>query len=92
MTRRATLWTAIAALAICPIPGCGSLAFTSHVEQHWGEAVQLNMGAMIANPEAGSAEPVEGLDPETAQHVADRYYSGQEEQRVQDIRSLLISE
>jgi hypothetical protein len=82
----------IAALGVCLIAGCGVFHPPSHVDQHWGEAVQLDMAAMVANPEAGSSEPVEGLDPETGQRVADRYYKGQEQQSAREVRTFLVGE
>ncbi len=55
-----------------------SCSHHGEVAQHWGDAFLSNRAAMIANPDAppwGSA-PV-GLDPGTAERVAQRYYEGQ---------------
>ena len=64
---------------------------SSHVSQHWGESVQVNMRAMVANPEAPSPVAPEGLDPATAERVADRYYRGQKQQPVREIRTFTIA-
>jgi hypothetical protein len=92
MKTTAAIWISIIGLSACSVLGCETVQQDSHVDQHWGEALQLNMSAMIANPEAGSSEPVEGLDPVTAQEVADRYYESQEQRSSREVRTLLVTE
>jgi hypothetical protein len=92
MKRTAAIWISIIGLSACLVLGCKSMAPDSHVDQHWGEALQLNVSAMIANPEAGSPEPVEGLDPKTAEDVAERYYESQEQQSSREVRTPLVTE
>lgn len=94
MKRIAALWIPIAGIGACLVVGCGSLSprHPSHVDQHWGESLQLNTSAMIANPEAGSPQAVEGLDPETAQKVAERYYESEEQQSSREVRTFLVGE
>ncbi len=75
------------ALCVCIAISCAS---PSHVDQHWGESIQLNTSTMVANPEAGTSQPVEGLDPVTGGHVAERYYDSQSKQRVEEVRTLLL--
>ena len=84
---------AISILAMGLLPACASnlMKPTSHVDQHWGEAVQLNAAAMIANPETSSVAP-EGLDPLTAERVAERYYRGQQQQPLRKIPAIVIAE
>ncbi len=54
-----------------------SLAFAvgcqSPVKEHWGESVNGTKAAMIQNPDAGTSDPVEGLDPVTGKLVVERY-------------------
>jgi type IV pilus biogenesis protein CpaD/CtpE len=92
MKTTGAIWISIIGLSACFVLGCETAPRDSHVDQHWGEALQLNMSAMIANPEAGSSEPVEGLDPATAQEVADRYYESQEQRSSGEVRTLLVTE
>lgn len=94
MKRIAALWIPIAGIGACLVVGCGSLSpkHPSHVDQHWGEALQLDMSAMVENAEAGSGESLKGLDPETGQRVAERYYESQEEQSSREVRTFLVPE
>lgn len=76
----------IAALSIASIAlllGCAK----TPLEQHWGDAYRENKNAMIANPDAGSDEPIEGLDPLTGELVVERYEREQlrEPQKDRDI-------
>jgi hypothetical protein len=90
MKRIAAVWCA----GVCLLLGCASSlpGYSSHVDEHWGESFQLNMAAMVANPEAPSGSPPEGLDPATSERVAERYYQSQEQQSVQEVRTLLVAE
>ncbi len=65
---------------------------SSHVSQHWGESVQVNMAAMVANPEAPSPVGPEGLDPVTAERVTERYYQGQKQQPIREIPTFTIAQ
>jgi hypothetical protein len=53
--------------------GCGPTL----LEETWGSAYRENTQKMIANPEAGKAEPepIESLDPITGELVIERYKS-----------------
>ena len=54
----------------------------SRVDENWGKSYEAQLASQTAHPEAPTTtEPVESLDPETAERVADRYYEGQEKQR-----------
>jgi hypothetical protein len=92
MRKVTTLWITIAGLCASLTAGCSALDPPSHVAKHFGEALQLNGAAMIANPEAGSAPPPEGLDPGAAQRVVNRYYKTAEQQSVRDERTFILSE
>lgn len=65
----------------------------SRVEENWGRSYEAQVVWQTADPEApASREPVEGIDPETAARIAERYYKGQEEQRRRQAPSVLIGE
>jgi hypothetical protein len=65
----------------------------SRVDEHWGESYGAHVVWQTANPDAPETrEPLEGLDPETAKRVADRYYEGQEQQRQREAPSVTITE
>ncbi len=72
----------------------GNGCLHSRVDEKWGESFEAQMAWQIANPEAASAseEPIEGIDPETAKRVAERYYEGQEKQRQRQARSIVIGD
>ncbi len=72
----------------------GSGCLHSRVDENWGKSYEAQVAWQIANPEAASAseEPIEGMDPETAKRVAERYYEGQEKQRQRQARSVVIGE
>jgi len=61
----------------------------SPVKEHWGESVRDNKAAMIQNPDAGSPDPVEGLDPVTGKLVIERYEREQLKE-AQEQRELFI--
>ena len=54
-----------------------SVGCVTPVDEHWGDAYRANKAAMIQNPDAGSPDPVEGLDPVTGQLVVERYETEQ---------------
>jgi hypothetical protein len=63
----------------------------SRVEENWGESYGAHVVWQTANPEApATREPTLGLDPETGQRVAERYYQGQEQQRQRQAPMVLI--
>jgi hypothetical protein len=63
----------------------------SKVDEHWGESYEAHVVWQLANPDAPeSNEPPVGLDPETGQRVAERYYKGQEQQRQRQAPTVLI--
>jgi hypothetical protein len=63
----------------------------SKVEENWGESYEAHLVWQTANPDAPvTNEPLDGLDPETAMRVADRYYKGQEQQRQREAPMVLI--
>jgi hypothetical protein len=63
----------------------------SRVEENWGESYDAHLVWQTANPEAPETnEPPLGLDPETGQRVAERYYEGQEQQRQRQAPMVLI--
>jgi hypothetical protein len=65
----------------------------SRLDESWGSSYEAQIGWQTADPDAPvSNEPLEGLDPETAERVAERYYEGQEQQRQRQAPSVLIGE
>lgn len=87
MSRIAATSILIAALGACLLGGC----LHSPVMEQWGTAQTSNTAAMIANPDApawGTA-PV-GLDPGTAERVAERYYEGQLKGRTEAAREQFL--
>ena len=71
----------------------GNGCLHSRVDENWGKSYEAQMAWQTAHPEAAStSEPVEGIDPETAKRVAERYYEGQEQQRQRQARSVVIGE
>ncbi len=63
----------------------------SNVDENWGksyEAQQVWQTADQSAPE--NYEAPEGLDPETSQRVAERYYEGQEEQGQRVLPNIVI--
>ena len=65
----------------------------SNLDESWGRSHDAQLVWQTADPEApATREPTEGLDPETAQRVAKRYYEGQEKQVQRETQSVLIGE
>ena len=64
----------------------------SPVEENWGDAYRTNKANMIQNPDAGSPDPVEGLDPVTGQLVVERYEQEQRKTREQKRELFLIAD
>lgn len=62
------------------------------VEEHWGDAYRENKAAMIQNPDAGSPDPVEGLDPVTGQLVVERYKQEQKKSPEKKRELFLIAD
>ena len=63
----------------------------SRVDENWGESYEAHVVWQTANPDAPAThEPLESLDPETGQRVADRYYKGQEQQRQREAPSVQL--
>ena len=64
----------LAALLVSGAFGCAYFEPTE-MERHWGDAYRDDKAQMIANPAAGelNREPVEGLDPATAENVMARH-------------------
>ena len=67
--------------ALALLLGCAKPAADPY-SSHYGEAYWANRDAMIANPEAGSDEPVLGLDGETAEGVMGTYREEQADQEM----------
>jgi hypothetical protein len=72
--------------------GC-STVFPNHrslVQEHWGESVEENTAAMIANPEAGAVGEPLALDPKTGELVVRGYLESQKKaQRGSGVPSII---
>ncbi len=77
-------WVALGAAAT----GCHH----SWVEERFGDAQRANVARMVENPEAEQApsDPVEGLDPVTAEAVVDSYQREQERPRSEGAPASII--
>ncbi len=68
------LWTVtigVSLLGVAIAMGCAQTL----LEETWGQSYRETTEGMIANPDAGTteAEPIEGLDPVTAELVIENY-------------------
>ena len=68
------LWKAtigVSLLSVAVAMGCAQTL----LEETWGQSYRETTESMIANPDAGTteAEPIEGLDPVTAELVIENY-------------------
>ncbi len=68
------LWTAtigVSLLGVAIAMGCAQTL----LDETWGQSYRETTESMIANPDAGTteAEPIEGLDPVTAELVIENY-------------------
>jgi hypothetical protein len=65
----------------------------SNIEENWGKSHDAQVVWQTADQSAPvDREPREGMDPETAQRVAERYYEGQEKQEQRKLPSVVISD
>ncbi len=65
----------------------------SRLDENWGKSYEAQVALQTAHPDAPvTTEPLEGLDPETAKRVAERYYEGQERQRQRQAPAIVIRE
>lgn len=51
----------------------GTACAPTPLDKHFGDAYRANKLASVANPDAGSDVPVEGLDPVTGEIVIENY-------------------
>lgn len=65
----------------------------SRVDENWGRSFEAQLAWQTVDPDAPETrEPVEGMDAETAQRVAERYYEGQEQQQQRMVPLTLIGD
>ncbi len=65
----------------------------SRLNQSWGRAYQAQIGEQIEDPDAPhSDKSPEGLDSQTSERVAERYYRGQDSQRTRRAEAVVIGE
>lgn len=77
----------LASLVILLANGC----LHSTMDENWGKSHEAQVVWQTADQSAPAThEPTEGMDPETAQRVAERYYEGQEEQQQRRLPSVIL--
>lgn len=83
-------WICAGAMAISLLAiGC----LRSRLDENWGNSYDAQVVWQTADPEApATREPLESLDPETADRVADRYYEGQKDQPQRQVPAVLIGD
>jgi hypothetical protein len=65
----------------------------SPVDESWGEALSATGDAQVANPVApDTLEGAKGIDPVSAEAVAQRYYEGQRRQQSREAPSIVITD
>ena len=80
-----TLAVAVATSAL----GC----IHSNVDENWGKSYEAQIAWQTADPTAPKHyEAAEGLDPETARRVAERYYEGQEQQEQRRLPTVILGD
>ena len=68
-------------------------AANSPINESWGRAHAAQIGEQVADPSAPHNEvPAEGLDAQTAERVAKRYYRGQDSQKTRKAQAVIIGE
>ncbi len=87
-----SLRTLSSLLALAPLvlaTGC----LHSNLDESWGKSHEAQIAWQTADPTAPEDhEPTEGLDPETASRVAERYYEGQEQQEQRRLPTVILGE
>ena len=85
--RLGTATIGVALLSVVIAMGCAQTL----LEETWGQSFRETTGDMIANPDAGitEAEPLEGLDPVTAELVIENYKQKKGEAQF-DSREIVI--
>jgi hypothetical protein len=83
---------AAAVAGMATLVGCESLTpmGPSLVSEHWGEAVQANVAAQTANPNASydnTEDPQ--IDPDTAAIMMDRYFEKQSQPASEQMPSII---
>jgi hypothetical protein len=74
-------------LLLSPATGC----LHSNLEENWGKSYEAQVVWQTQDQTApADREALEGLDPETAKRVAERYYEGQERQQQRRLPSVVI--
>jgi hypothetical protein len=80
------------ALALSLLLMAAGCSLRSQVNEQWSRSYEANRSAQVADPNAPASDAaVEGMDPESGQVVADRYYEGQRTQRTRQAPSITIS-
>jgi hypothetical protein len=84
-------------LGLVALLGAGCLAIAvgcaqTPLDESWGSSYSANNAAMVANPEAGTAEagPIEGLDAVTAEIVIENYKENQSTKECDSEQEFLI--
>lgn len=79
------------------VAGCLAIAVgcaQTPLDENWGSSFRANTAAMIANPEAGTAEagPIEGLDAVSAEIVIENYKENQSTEECEPQELFVITQ
>jgi hypothetical protein len=91
--RTPRLWTAIIGVLLLGVAIAMGCAPTL-LDETWGLSFRETTDGMIANPEAGTteAEPIEGLDPLTAELVVENYKQKKGEPQLESQEIIIVPE
>jgi len=62
------------------------------LEANWGDAIAAYKAAMIADADAGSPDPIDGVDPLTGEIIIDTYTAEQRNKNDAASRLFMVSE
>lgn len=80
-------------MLVALVPVCATGCLTSNVDENWGKSYEAQVAWQTADPTAPKHyDAAEGLDPETARRVAERYYEGQEQQEQRRLPTVILGE
>ena len=81
------LTTLVMATAIVSM-GCAQTA----LDENWGESVAEYRAAMIVDPNAGSTDPILGVDPLTGEIIIETYVTQERNKEESADRLFLVTE
>lgn len=82
ITTLAVVWALASMGCVPPMP----------LEANWGDAVADYRAAMIVNPDAGTTDPIEGVDPLTGEIIIDTYTAEQRNKNDAASRLFMVNQ